>query len=700
MYRAEDAVPRCGFGHPVAKLKKLKLWQTSAGRKCSVCEVSINRSEYRWRYAFHCPWDMCHHCYEKHWDSIIQDATREKDRQRSLEMLATVPAERRKRKDFMAAFGDSRDARLLLPPEAPISAGYSSASDGSETEGDTVKVGSPELRCSHGHLIRKLKKLKPWQSVTKSIHSCAECGDGIGKDEFRWRCDQHCNWDMCQDCYELHWSHVVQEVIRSRDEQRCWQLLGAVPLDQRDRPDFLAAQARVHRRAGKVSARTIAKKEAAVSAATISAAGTEAGPKDMKGKIQGAAYILNDGMNKSPLIEIALWSLLCVAASTVPAAIQNDLEGHASDGRLQFPDPFLMMGLSGLLGASLLQFALRFVTPVRTASLPPAPIRTLSFDDDERGRSEERGESSSRGGSRSRSRSKSSGGRRRRKRDPAEDYVEPDWKVFGILGVMCGVETGLTAIFRELFPEAAERELLALTPPSMLMAGLLAGSQQSEPRMSLAIGLASLGGFLAPLGSPEVEFWPLVLAVLIRLLSMMRWVFTNNILPPMTLTPSHRCSAMLKLAANMAVPGGVVCLELATLTHVHCYLELSQLPGKGMVLLKLLWMGICQVVVLVSQLQLARLASLPMIGLLQPLGSVVLLVSTFCSAGLQQALPTVVPSWANWAGVLFCGASACSYYKATVARSDVQDQTAYGRLAGGEFASNGSCAEESEYEDA
>ena len=58
---------------------------------------------------------MCQHCYENHWNQIVQEAT-VCGRQRRLDLLSTVPLERRKGKDFEAAFGENPEdaARSLF----------------------------------------------------------------------------------------------------------------------------------------------------------------------------------------------------------------------------------------------------------------------------------------------------------------------------------------------------------------------------------------------------------------------------------------------------------------------------------------------------------------------------------------------------------------------------------------------------------
>ena len=91
---------------------------------------------------------------------------------------------------------------------------------------------SLQLLCPQGHLIKKKtlrlgwlavltytkwrlfavnrldssafrKKLKPWQDIMAGDKVCNECQETINRDAFRWRCEYHCDCNICDDCSSL-----------------------------------------------------------------------------------------------------------------------------------------------------------------------------------------------------------------------------------------------------------------------------------------------------------------------------------------------------------------------------------------------------------------------------------------------------------------------------------------------------------------
>lgn len=92
-------------------------------------------------------------------------------------------------------------------------------------------MGNPDpiLRCSNGHPAVKLKKLRPWQGLLNESFFCNICGNTLDREDFRWRCDQHCNWNACRGCYDEHWFGIVRTASREPDRQVQAKLKGAVP---------------------------------------------------------------------------------------------------------------------------------------------------------------------------------------------------------------------------------------------------------------------------------------------------------------------------------------------------------------------------------------------------------------------------------------------------------------------------------------
>lgn len=72
------------------------------------------------------------------------------------------------------------------------------------------------LRCSNGHLIDKCKeRLHTWQGVVHRHKRCALCGADIDRDDRRWRCAEHCDYNVCDRCYK---HRITARAGRTRQE--------------------------------------------------------------------------------------------------------------------------------------------------------------------------------------------------------------------------------------------------------------------------------------------------------------------------------------------------------------------------------------------------------------------------------------------------------------------------------------------------
>ncbi|CAJ1407339.1 unnamed protein product, partial [Effrenium voratum] len=577
--------------------KKLKPWQASiAGRSCGQCQVQITREEFRWRCPNHCPWDMCGHCYDNHWGRVIQEAAADPRRQRRLALLSAVPLERRQAKDFAAAFGDNPDdARLLLPPKKMLSgetAGEAIAPSKS-IESELLTGESLQLMCPSGHVIQKKKKLKPWQTGS---HNCQECQEHIAREEFRWRCEHHCDCDVCEPCYDQHWSELLAMVHKTRDEQKSWQLLSAVPLHLRDSREFLAAQSRINKRAKKEE--TAEKTETQVNVleqkAALSAYGTEVGPKDVKGRIQGAFLQMDATVAAWPKAQICCWALLAALAEHLVLSRARDLQGtDTSPGQL--PDALLVAALGMALAAGLLQALLLLLRFLRRkfGELPPVPAPPPALwaaFQHLRGRR----------------------GRREAPLAPPPPRPPPlqpqSLHVYLLLGVMLGLELGLVAFLWQHQVCSA-----GLHPVALLAVGLFEGSETvHDRRLLLSVALASLSGFL--LLPADGDDWHGVLLISSQCLSVGRWVFLCHVLP-FEASPAELFGASAVLGANLSVAATSALLELTAVLDFPGFWHLIHITEPGMVLWNIVVIGLCYAVRLLSYLNLARVASFPLMGL-------------------------------------------------------------------------------------
>lgn len=88
--------------------------------------------------------------------------------------------------------------------------------------------------------MTKFKKLRAWQGHI-STRACNGCGTCIDRREFRWRCQERCDWDLCNACYDKHWQSVIDRAKRTQDPARRHELLMAVPSVRRPSPQELEA---------------------------------------------------------------------------------------------------------------------------------------------------------------------------------------------------------------------------------------------------------------------------------------------------------------------------------------------------------------------------------------------------------------------------------------------------------------------------
>lgn len=448
--------------------------------------------------------------------------------------------------------------------------------------------------------MTKFKKLKPWQGA---IHNreCAACLRPVQRHEFRWRCEQHCRWDLCEGCYERHWAHLIQCALAADDLEERRQLLDTVPLPRRKFLDFVAAENKVGARPSGANWR---------------------GP-------------MTDREPPWPL-EAALWLLARTAACALLVVVGVELVGKAE---LAFPGGFLAEGLANL-GASVLCWAA--LLAARSADTgapgPPGPGPPglgLSGPPGVPGVPGVSGVPMPAG--------------------PGRPCATIDWKSAGVLGLMRGVELGLFAV---LFREASVSVrgiALAATPAFFFAAGLLSGRERPRMDLAAAVGCVTLGGLLASLMDADlVGIRMLPLALIAELIAMMRWVFTSNILP--AVGEPHRLY-LLDLAARMSPPTSLVGFEIAFITDTRCYVEMWFLPKPLYVTLLVTVMAICTAVVTVADLQVVQLTSVTLLGFVTPFARVAGIIFAALVWGTRVSLM-------NTAGVLLCAVGAVLYAQA------------------------------------
>mmetsp|Transcript_145802 Transcript_145802/g.257156 ORF Transcript_145802/g.257156 Transcript_145802/m.257156 type:complete len:507 (-) Transcript_145802:69-1589(-) len=99
------------------------------------------------------------------------------------------------------------------------------------------------LRCCNGHEAVKYKKLKPWQDRLpgQPSRTCGLCRAVILREDYRWRCEHHCDYDICEYCYDVHWTGVIERASRTEKLKDRRRLLDQVPMHLRKIPEFQEA---------------------------------------------------------------------------------------------------------------------------------------------------------------------------------------------------------------------------------------------------------------------------------------------------------------------------------------------------------------------------------------------------------------------------------------------------------------------------
>lgn len=657
---ARDPIPRCINFHPLTKCKKLKAWQVRGVHKCGLCGILLQRNEFRWRCLYHCEWDMCQHCYDKHWSKVIEVATSVESRQQRLGLLSAVPEARRQAKDFQAAFAENPDdARLLLPPATatrPEGAPPDPVEKAGSQDFELPEGESLLLRCSEGHVVTKKKKLKPWQEVSMKNVFCDECQERIPKDDFRWRCEHHCTFNVCDDCYNAHYASIISLIKTTRNEERCWQLLSAVPLHMRDTPEYHAARNRVARRAKQEEARqqeehnihlTYAQEQAA-----LAAFGTEAGPSKLRGRIQGCVAACDKALEQWPYAQVAFWTLLAAYGEHMATALTRAIQGPSV--LAQVKAPYLVAGLSTLIGAALLQAMLAALRLFRRhfGELPPVPAPPPILLPFMRRAMEQRGDIPA-GESFPRRRRK----RRRRPQPqlPEEPRFSPEqphfMQVYVVLGVLMGLEWAIRADCHFRAPIAAECLGLGFYPICLLLAGQFCEGNWKDQRLTSAMCLAASAGLLLLPGAwqkPKKEFDIAMGMGVASLFDALRWGLTNNVLAPSEYLPSERFSAGVVLSANMATTAALCLMELSIVFNLTGFAYVVDITDPLTLVVELSCLGIAQAARLVAYLNLARAGSIALIGLV-PLIPATFSVLAEC---VYPAAGEPAPTWINFTAAL------------------------------------------------
>jgi len=268
-----------------------------------------------------------------------------------------------------------------------------------------------------------------------------------------------------------------------------------------------------------------------------------------------------------------LWLVAGTAATGLACRAASEL---LRSEELAFPHPFLLAGLSQAGALLLCRLAAR-VLDTREVLPPPHPA-------------------ASQGG------------------PPTATSSEAEWKAAGILGLMYGVDVCIGASILYHLALASRDASYVLSPAVMLGAGILAGCDKPEKRCLQSIAGVTLGGLLMAVSGFSWAMLEMgLLALLADVVKMFRWVFTKNVLPDESGAP------LLIFAARMATTTAALGFELTFVTDFSSYAGLFYLPRPGQVAALVLATSLGTAVKTVSELHLAQLTSVTVLGFFTPL---------------------------------------------------------------------------------
>lgn len=451
-----------------------------------------------------------------------------------------------------------------------------------------AKPSDPRLLCRNGHPVDRIKKLKAWQGYLHG-KECSICMSGLDREQERWTCSGRCTWNVCRKCYDVHWSRVIQKASRTEDDRLRAMLLDAVPEARRKYNDFLAAEQ------GR-KAQLTPSSEWRVPMSPRSAQGSELPAASMGPGSPISKQALQEWLQlRDERVQVPLW-LAAGAAATGLAFWAASVLLRSED--LAFPHPFLLVGFSQLGTLLLCRLVVYFLGAPPEPPMPPAPPGPPGAP------------------------------------SPAAQAREAEWKAAGILGLMYGVDCCIGASLLYHLSLVSRDAAYVLTPAAMLGAGILAGTDQPETRCVQSVVGITLGGLLMSLGG--FVDWDILKLMLLALLAdvvkMFRWVFTRNVLP------EQSGASLLIFAARMTTTTAAAGFELAFMTDFDCYIGLFGLPKPGEVAALVLATTVGVAVKLVSELHLAQLTSVTVLGFFTPLLNVGLTVLAVVCGGERASL--------------------------------------------------------------
>jgi len=436
------------------------------------------------------------------------------------------------------------------------------------------------IECPSGHAVKKYKRLKPWQGRINKMR-CGICTIDIERETFRWRCEEHCEYNVCEDCYNEHFMTIIDQAAVTENDKRRSNMLDAVPEHLRATAEYAAAENFCPPEpptAEELEAKAAKKVKGSKAVRTTVSTQSRCGP---------CCDRCPDWCRK---VQVAIWMTLWLVATVFSAFAVRAL---LLDKALGFPSTLLMMGLSNSVTYVLLQ---------SVVFLCRCCIR-MGSDPDWKGAG-----------------------------------------MFGLMRVvqvalstsaMCSSEGYHNAIIMSYSATAFAAGVLNRTEtprPLTIFAALFA-------MVGGVLAVSAKGTF--PLealrGTSVLEF-----SIISLLAGTARLLITQNFLAMEDPFQRQPKVSPLVLASRMSPTIAIASFELACLTGPGCFDTMLHLPDRERIFGLLGAIGVSNAVVLVAELQLLQLTSATLIGFLMPCSGILIALLPQLRTGDPRHLPQLL----------------------------------------------------------
>lgn len=448
------------------------------------------------------------------------------------------------------------------------------------------------------------------------------CRREIGRDAVCWRCREHCDYNVCLQCWAKHWAHGSSQQRASQVSNVTRPMESWPPPELPERPssNFPTVPATV-------PATTYKPPEEAFVHYSDAGAGSQ--PDEF---FQQLSQPLMDPEPEAPERANELPPGTHIGETIICAVIWFVLPPmmmKASDEvltRLEFPCPWLALTFSHAGGAGFLSLAELALTrlPIAPGQCDSCEILSLS----------------SRG------------------QVTLQAQTQEEQKVYyikiAILVLIQALEIGCGNLAQEGISLAMRTEVHMLTPAVVLLALVYLRKLSPSRGLYIWIFCATVGGMLAVPGFPGRisvgQPLMLVLAIFVRGLVLAKWIVAQEwLISPFAVKPP-----LMQLGVRILGGAALVGLLVSFIFQRDCFgLAVARLPGQ--LLLFFLVLSLSRALHMAAELRMLQLTSIMLLGFLHPFRYVALdVLGVFASS--NGSLPVV-----QLVGVAVCVVAGIGY---------------------------------------